>query len=75
MTPRRIVRALTLDPETPVTRLLTTREVAAWLGLSTETVLRMWRAGDLPGFRISGSCLRFDPSEVRGWLEGRRLDP
>ncbi len=28
-------------------RLLTTREVAAFLGLSPETVLRRWRSGDL----------------------------
>jgi excisionase family DNA binding protein len=32
--------------------LLTTREVAAFLGLSPETVLRRWRAGELPGYRL-----------------------
>lgn len=30
-------------------RLLTTREVAEFLGLSPETVLRRWRSGELPG--------------------------
>jgi len=53
-------------------RLLTTRELAAWLGVSPETVLRRWRAGELPGFRIASNALRFDPDEVRDWLEGRR---
>lgn len=53
-------------------RLLTTRELAAYLGVSSETVLRRWRAGELPGFRIASNALRFDPDEVRDWLEGRR---
>lgn len=53
-------------------RLLTTRELAEYLGVSSETVLRRWRAGELPGYRIASNALRFDPEEVRGWLEGRR---
>ena len=43
--------------------LLTTREVAEMLGLSSEAVLRRWRAGELPGFRLSTrSCA----SEIGG---------
>jgi hypothetical protein len=30
-------------------RLLTTRELADYLGLSTESVLRRWRRGKIPG--------------------------
>jgi hypothetical protein len=30
-------------------RLLTTRQVADFLGVSAETVLRRWRADELPG--------------------------
>jgi len=30
-------------------RLLTTRQVAEYLGLSPETVLRRYRAGEIPG--------------------------
>jgi excisionase family DNA binding protein len=64
-------------------RLLTTRELASYLGVSPETVLRRWRAGELPGFRIASNALRFDPDEVRAWLErcrhvtvaGRADDP
>jgi hypothetical protein len=33
--------------------LLTAREVAGMLGLSIVSVLRRWRAGDLPDFRLS----------------------
>jgi excisionase family DNA binding protein len=53
-------------------RLLTTREVANLLGLSSATVLRRWRAGELPGFRIASNCLRFDPDELEAWLRSRR---
>jgi excisionase family DNA binding protein len=52
--------------------LLTTRQVAELLSVSPATVLRRWRAGELPGYRISSNALRFDPAEVRQWLEARR---
>jgi excisionase family DNA binding protein len=55
-----------------LTRLLTTREVAEALGVSSATVLRRWRAGDLPGFRIASNCLRFDEAEIGDWLQERR---
>jgi excisionase family DNA binding protein len=58
--------------------LLTTREVAEMLGLSSEAVLRRWRAGELPGFRLSSKVLRFRQSELIAWLEryraGLRVD-
>ena len=50
-------------------RLLTVRDVAELVGLSTESVLRRWRAGEIPGFRLSSNVLRFDPSEIEHWLE------
>ena len=34
-------------------RLLTTRQLADSLGVSTETVLRRWRAGEIPGYRLA----------------------
>jgi excisionase family DNA binding protein len=55
--------------------LLTTREVAEMLGLSSEAVLRRWRAGELPGFRLSSKVLRFRQSELITWLEGHRTGP
>lgn len=56
-------------------RLLTTREVADLLGLSPDAVLRRWRAGELPGFRLSSKVLRFRESEILAWLEARRGGP
>ena len=53
-------------------RLLTTREVAEWLGFSPETVLRRWRSGELPGYRLATNVLRFRESEIEAWLEGTR---
>jgi excisionase family DNA binding protein len=52
--------------------LLTTRQVAEMLGLSNEAVLRRWRAGELPGFRLSTKVLRFRESEILAWLESCR---
>ena len=55
-----------------MTRLLTTREGAERLGLSPATILRRWRAGELPGFRIAANCLRFDEAEITEWLHAQR---
>ena len=50
-------------------RLLTTRDVADFLGLSTETVLRRWRRGEIPGgLRLASNVLRFRESAIEEWL-------
>ena len=53
-------------------RLLTTREVADYLGFSPETVLRRYRAGELEGIRLASNVLRFRASSVEAWLEDCR---
>ena len=53
-------------------RLLTTRQVAAFLGVSPETVLRRWRTGAIPGYRLASNVLRFRESEIEAWLAGTR---
>lgn len=55
-----------------MTALLTTRQLASVLAVSPETVLRWWRRGELPGYRLGSNVLRFDPNEVHDWLERRR---
>jgi excisionase family DNA binding protein len=57
--------------ETDHARLLTAREVACRLGVSTETVLRWTRSGDLPGFRMPGGALRYDELALDDWLADR----
>ena len=50
-------------------RLLTTRELADYLGLSTEAVLRRWRRGQIPGgIRLASNVLRFREDAVDRWL-------
>ena len=56
-------------------RLLSTREVADFLGLSCETVLRRYRAGELPAIRLASNVLRFRESELEVWLEVRTDRP
>ena len=52
-------------------RLLTTRQVAEYLGLSPETVLRRYRRGELPGIRLASNVLRFRESELEAFLVAR----
>lgn len=52
-------------------RLLTTRQVADYLALSPETILRRWRAGELPGIRLASNVLRFREHEIDAWIEAR----
>jgi predicted DNA-binding transcriptional regulator AlpA len=54
-------------------RLLTTREVAEILSLSPTSVLRRWRTGDIPGFRLSSNVLRFDLGDIERYLDERRV--
>jgi excisionase family DNA binding protein len=54
--------------------LLTARDVAGLLGLSIASVLRRWRAGELPGFRLSSNVLRFRRSDIDAWLEAHRVE-
>jgi excisionase family DNA binding protein len=56
----------------PTESLLTTRQAAEWLAVSPATILRRWREGSLPGYRISSNSLRFSASEIEQWLETRR---
>jgi excisionase family DNA binding protein len=53
-------------------RLLTTREVAIILRVSTETVLRWHRNGKLPfAIRLPGGELRFPEQRLYDWLAAR----
>ena len=51
--------------------LLTAREVADLLGVSTETVLRWTRRGDLPAIRLPGGAIRYREEVIDGWLSER----
>ena len=53
--------------------LLTTREVAELLGVSSESVLRWVRRGDLPAIRLPGGAIRFRPDDIEAWLADRTV--
>ena len=55
-------------------RLITTREVAEHLGVSTATVLRWHRAGRLRGYRLAAGVLRFREDEIEAWIAARACD-
>lgn len=52
-------------------RLVTTVELALLMRCHKQTVLRLWRARVIPGYRIGTRDLRFRPSAVLEAL-GRR---
>ena len=58
-------------------RYITAREVADRVGLSTETILRYYREGRIPGRRLPGQIrpVRFVWSEVQAvWDCDRQLE-
>lgn len=52
-------------------RLLTARDVAGRLGLSTETVLRWAKRGRLPAVYLSSRAIRFREDDLDAWLAAR----
>jgi excisionase family DNA binding protein len=54
-------------------RLLTARAVAEQLGLSTETILRWARRGELPSVHLSNRAIRFREDEIEAWMGARAM--
>jgi len=56
-------------PDAPE-KLLTTEEVATWLGIKACTLekARSTRIGDFPSFIRIGRCIRYRRAEVDAWL-------
>ena len=50
-------------------RLVTARQFAQHIGVSTETVLRWTRRGDLPAIRLPGGAIRYRPEVLEVWLD------
>jgi excisionase family DNA binding protein len=61
-----------LQPQQPeageLEKLLTIKDIAEMLQLSTVKIHRLINLGDLPSIKIDGSR-RFRPSEVRAWID------
>ncbi len=54
--------------------LLTARELAELLGVSTDTLLRWTRAGKVPALRLPGGAIRYRPDAIEAWLAERAVD-
>jgi excisionase family DNA binding protein len=51
--------------------MMTARQVAELLGVHENWVYDQAASGELPSYKIGGTR-RFDPDELRGWIEQRR---
>ena len=55
-------------------RLLTARELAKLLGVSTGALLRWTRAGLVPGaVKLPSGAVRYVPEQIDAWLEARSM--
>jgi excisionase family DNA binding protein len=50
-------------------RLVTAREVAEMLGISTGALLRWTRAGRVPALKLPSGAVRYRPEQIDAWLE------
>lgn len=53
-------------------RLWTYRDVAEYTGMPEGTLRSMACKGQIPHVRLSPRCARFEPDQVRAWVESRR---
>ena len=54
-------------------RLLTARELAARLGVSTGALLRWTRAGQVPAVKLPSGAVRYRPEAIEAWLAKREM--
>jgi excisionase family DNA binding protein len=52
-------------------RLLTLKQVAEYLGVSTITVRRLAKSGELPGFKV-GKDWRFQRKDILSYVEKQK---
>jgi excisionase family DNA binding protein len=53
--------------------LLTAREVAELLGVSTGALLRWTRAGQVPAVKLPSGAVRYRPDAIEVWLEEHEM--
>jgi excisionase family DNA binding protein len=54
-------------------RLLTAREVAEQLSVSTGALLRWTRAGQVPAVKLPSGAVRYRPEQIDAWLRRREM--
>lgn len=58
-----------------IPELLTARETAARLGVSTGALLRWTRAGKVPAVRLPSGAIRYVPERLEAWLGEHEIRP
>lgn len=53
-------------------RLITTEDVAAWLGFTTDEIKRMRSRGRGPAYVKLGTKVRYDPRDVQAFIDSNR---
>jgi len=56
-------------PDDPSNQMLSVRQVAALLQVSTRTVWRLLSAGTLPSPVRLGGCVRWRVDDIAGWID------
>jgi excisionase family DNA binding protein len=51
------------------TTLITDSEAAEMLRLTPRQVARLAKSGELPSVRLPGNEVRFDPDDIRLWVD------
>jgi excisionase family DNA binding protein len=55
-----------------MTRLITDSEVGELLRLSSRQVEKLAKRGEIPSIRLPDNEIRFDPDEIRRYIESRK---
>lgn len=52
--------------------LLTTAQIAEWLGIDERTIYRLCRLNQIPYIRLGRRSIRFDGEAIQNWLKRRQ---
>ena len=62
-----------MEPTLPPERLLTSRELADFLGVSRRALLRWTREGLIPAVTSDSGVVQYCPDEINAWLKSRPI--
>jgi excisionase family DNA binding protein len=55
--------------------LLTVSEAAKALAISQRTLWGLTKSGEIPCVRINGWTVRYDPADLKAWMERQKNQP
>ncbi len=67
-------RKYVAEPKYTLPRVMTVRELSAYLRVHPSTIYKLLRRGELPGFRI-GTDWRFNAEVIDKWCLERNMRP